>query len=134
VILIAITLVAATAMAGFVFGVFGTFTSTARVTAGEPFCRLATGQCVLTVINVGTSNVDLLTGQNCASITYGGVHVLAATCAGDGGNSIVAGGSLRVTLNFPANFGGAPVVEQQLSGYVAMANSATIPFAGVFRS
>src|SRR5271157_1307332 len=59
VILIAITLIAAIAVAGFVFGLFGSFTSSATVTAQVTSCTSATGICDVTLTNTGTSNVAI---------------------------------------------------------------------------
>jgi len=70
VILIAITLIAAIAIAGFVFGLFGTFTKTATVSASVTSCVWNTVNevCDLAMINSGTSN----TIANSCSMTYGG--------------------------------------------------------------
>jgi flagellin-like protein len=56
VILIAITLIAAIAIAGFVFGLFGSFTSTAQVQAQVVTCTAATEVCTLSLLNTGTGN------------------------------------------------------------------------------
>src|SRR5215471_8647997 len=58
VILIAITLIAAIAIAGFVFGLFGTFTTTAQVSASSVTCTHAgvgASNCVIVLSNTGNS-------------------------------------------------------------------------------
>jgi len=53
VILIAITLIAAIAIAGFVFGLFGTFTSGPHLQLSTQTCSSATDTCVLALTNTG---------------------------------------------------------------------------------
>jgi flagellin-like protein len=60
VILIAITLIAAIAVAGFAFGLFGNFTSSAQVSAAVTSCSISTGICSVTLTNTGTSNANVL--------------------------------------------------------------------------
>ena len=70
VILIAITLIAAIAVAGFVFGLFGTFTSTARISVTS--ATLPDGLISATnlyVSNTGTSNAAV----SSMTLTYGGL-------------------------------------------------------------
>jgi len=87
VILIAITLIAAIAIAGFVFGLFGTFTSTARIaattvtcnhTGGGPGATVTDAWCQLTFNNSGNSPATVqtcaFTGSNSA-----GAGILSAT-------------------------------------------------------
>ena len=124
VILIAITLIAAVAIAGFVFGLFGTFTKTAQVQAAAVACSAAGKDCVLSLINSGTASTQ--TGG--CTIAYGG-----STYAGtlSGGGTVTAGGSLPVTCTAPAlspaGTPGAPV-----TGSVYLANGGTIYFSGSF--
>jgi len=71
VILIAITLIAAIAIAGFVFGLFGSFTKTAQVSASVTNCSWVSGTgevCTLSMINSGAAN----TIANSCTMTYGG--------------------------------------------------------------
>ncbi len=69
VILIAITLIAAIAIAGFVFGLFGSFTSNAQVTATASCYESATTPyCTVSLSNTGTANTNALSG----TITYSG--------------------------------------------------------------
>ncbi|MDG6903021.1 MAG: type IV pilin N-terminal domain-containing protein [Nitrososphaerota archaeon] len=90
VILIAITLIAAVAIAGFVFGLFGTFSSSANVQAAVTSASHtgATG-VVLSLTNIGTSNTQI---SGAGSITFGGANQ-ALTCTPTATN-IVAGGPL----------------------------------------
>ncbi|MDG6980843.1 MAG: hypothetical protein JRN51_06980, partial [Nitrososphaerota archaeon] len=65
----AITRIAAIAIAGFVFGLFGSFTSGARV-SGTATCPpgSTTGTCVVTLSNTGTAGTTV----TAATIAYGG--------------------------------------------------------------
>jgi len=69
VILIAITLIAAIAVAGFVFGLFGTFTSTARVSASVTNCSGTPEVCTIILTNTGNAN---LANPTVCSLTFGG--------------------------------------------------------------
>ncbi len=135
VILIAITLIAAIAIAGFVFGLFGSFTSSAQVssisvnlnhviwTAGA-----CTGAplCTVIVANQGSANVN----ANSITLTYGGV-----TCTPTVGAlplPIPATGaqtSLTITALGTCLAG---VSGQAFSGQVQLANGGQVPFSGTF--
>jgi len=71
VILIAITLIAAIAIAGFVFGLFGTFTSTARVQASATNCSWNGANEVCTLILTNSGNANTATTGSC-QLSYGG--------------------------------------------------------------
>lgn len=90
VILIAITLIAAIAVAGFVFGLFGSFTSTAQVSASIASCSapLTDEVCVLNFINTGTANTG---GSTVCAVTWSGVqHTGILSGAATGAGSIPA--------------------------------------------
>src|SRR5215469_4940709 len=76
VILIAITLIAAIAIAGFVFGLFGTFTSTAQVSASVATCSSAQHWCQISLTNNGNSATTATGCQYAGS--GGGVGILGA--------------------------------------------------------
>jgi flagellin-like protein len=127
VILIAITLIAAIAVAGFVFGLFGSFTSTARISvtsATIPDTPVSTTAApALYASNTGTSNAQV----TAMTLTYGGVTcvpVVTATTitAGAGPTNIVfaAGTCLAGTS------GGAYV------GSLSLSNGGQVPFSGTF--
>jgi len=133
VILIAITLIAAIAIAGFVFGLFGSFTSTARVS--EVYANLnhvvytagvCTGAplCTITFMNTGTSNANV----NSLTLTYGGV-----TCAPTVASTQIpaTGAQTGVTL---ATIGScvAGAVGESFTGSAALSNGGQVPFSGVF--
>src|SRR5208337_978130 len=74
VILIAITLIAAIAVAGFVFGLFGTFTSSATlsINSSTVVCTVplaGVGTCTMTVDNTG-SGATSLNGAGPAAGTF----------------------------------------------------------------
>ena len=91
VILIAITLIAAVAIAGFVFGLFGSFTSTAQISVSSSNCTVSasTGDisCNIYFLNTGTGTGSV----SGASISYGGAGYIALTCPA--AVTVVAGGS-----------------------------------------
>jgi flagellin-like protein len=137
VILIAITLIAAIAIAGFVFGLFGSFTSSARVsqlsvnvahpTAANPLvyaCAAAPGAGnYIGLSNTGTSNVNVMT----ISLTYGGNTYTSTqvTCP------VNAGSTEYLTIAANA-LGGTAVAGQAYTGSVSMSNSGAVPITGTF--
>ncbi|MER3601613.1 MAG: hypothetical protein C4339_02735 [Nitrososphaerota archaeon] len=136
VILIAITLIAAVAIAGFVFGLFSGFTSTPQVTVVQAVlraadfssgrsldatCATAPSGSYLLLRNSGTSNVSVI------AVTLGGVTADAdpATC------TVPAGGQLYIQLSGSLN--PPPTPGSQFSGIVSLSNGAQVPFSGTFR-
>ncbi len=137
-ILIAITLIAAIAIAGFVFGLFGSFTSSATIAASPAICVQGTApdvDCTLTYANTGTANGNVLgTG---ASLTIGGTKYIgycapAATAfpilVGTAASTPVnAGGSATGHCSFAAT---TITSGEAFVGSVATSNGGTIQFAG----
>jgi len=139
VILIAITLIAAIAIAGFVFGLFGTFTSTARVQASVTQCVASTvanqEDCTLILTNTGNANTQ--TTASC-SMTYKG-----STYSG----VISAGGNVGVGVAQPVNAGGTATMHcttttagaaagpgVQVTGSMILANGGNALFAATATS
>ena len=123
VILIAITLIVAVAVGGFVFGLFGTFTSTAQVSAGTVTCSGTPEVCTLVLQNTGTANT-VITGV-CNLNFNGGSYVgTAALVSG----SLKAGSSASVTCTGPASQ--HATAGTQITGYLALGNGAEVLFAG----
>jgi len=132
VILIAITLIAAIAIAGFVFGLFSGFTSTARVTVISTSLvhgALAAGPTgSIAVQNTGTSN----TNANSMTLTWGG-----STCSPGMAVTAVTAGVASVTLTITgvgtcAAMNSASITGEAFTGSVALANGGQVPFSGVF--
>jgi flagellin-like protein len=131
VILIAITLIAAIAVAGFVFGLFGSFTSSATVTAQVTSCDSATGKCNVTLTNTGTSNVAMtgcsvqINGKADASVTF---------VADNAVTTVPASGSLGAvcTSNILATGWTAQTVGSMAVGQFSMSNGASVPFSGTW--
>jgi len=124
VILIAITLIAAIAIAGFVFGLFGSFTSSAQVSGQVITCnRNATDNCLVNLRNTGTSNVAV-TG---CSIKVSGVSVTGALSPAA---PAVTASSTRMVGCQAA--GVAQTSGSQAVGSFAMSNGATVPFTGTW--
>jgi len=134
VILIAITLIAAIAIAGFVFGLFGSFTSSARVqivstnlnhVVWTALVCTGTPLCTVTFQNIGTSNANV----NSMTLTYGGV-----TCAPTFGAAVqvpATGAATGVTLTGIGSCA-AGTAGEAFVGSAALSNGAQVPFSGVF--
>ena len=133
VILIAITLIAAIAIAGFVFGLFGSFTSNAQVTATAT-CKASGATCVVTLSNTGTANTNVLS----ASITFGG-QTVALTLGGTGTTCSGSGtGPFAVTAGTTCAIGGTaasgtPSTGAQFVITLSLANSGQPSATGVFQ-
>ena len=131
VILIAITLIAAIAIAGFVFGLFGSFTSTAQVQASVTSCTqvgagAGTGEtCALVLTNSGNANTA--TTGSC-SLTYGGhtwVGVIGvATLTAGASNNALACDAHGAATQVGATSG------SQVTGAVILANGGNALFSG----
>jgi flagellin-like protein len=137
VILIAITLIAAIAIAGFVFGLFGTFTSTAQVSANVVTCNHTTGgaggtlaYCQITLTNTGNSAA---TPQTCSftGSNAGGVGTLASTKAG----AAYAGGAISPGTPVTAYCiaGVAATAGTQATGAVGLSNGGSALFTSTFQ-
>ena len=141
VILIAITLIAAIAIAGFVFGLFGSFTSSGQVSLLATNIPAPTTAAALTAPvctaggsppaapylgfkNTGTASVSVTT----LSLTYGGSTY---TVAAPAGCSVAAGNIawLALTTN---HLGGTANTGQQFVGSASMSNGASVPITGTF--
>ena len=122
VILIAITLIAAIAISGFVFGLFGTYTNTARVEAISYSCSGTPEVCTVGLQNIGTANTAVagsctLTFQGS---TYNGVAALTS-------GSLNGGSSGFVTCTGPA--GSHAVTGSEVEGSILLNNGANILFS-----
>jgi len=123
VILIAITLIAAIAIAGFVFGLFGTFTNTAQVQASPTTCVQAGGteSCSIVLTNTGNANTQV-TGS--CSITYDGMTNSATVAPLP---TVIPSGS-SVTVTCTDTGPGAPA-GTQVTGSIILANGANALFS-----
>jgi flagellin-like protein len=129
VILIAMTLISAISIGGFVFGLFGNYTSNAVVSAQFYSCSSTGTTCTLNLYNSGTSNTFISEGAGCLTLKYGGQIVQATSCSAT--TSLVkAGSNLLVTANFAAAFGATS--GQVLSGSMVLGNNAIVQFSGSF--
>jgi len=126
VILIAITLIAAIAIAGFVFGLFGTFTKTAAVSASVTSCSYnGTNEvCDLSMINSGTSN----TVANGCTMTFKGVTAagVLAFVAPSTSLTLTAGATTYISCTG----GGDAGAGNAISGSVATSNGGSVLFSG----
>jgi len=146
VLIVAATLIAFAATAGYVFGIFGSAGNTANVAAtGSTFtastwaggvATALTATCATTqtnpsvsLSNTGTASATvtsvLLTfaGQNPSAAATGG-----AACA------ISAGGTLYLNLSaYKTGTAGTPSSGQSYTGTVTLNNGAQVTFAGTFQ-
>jgi len=128
VILIAITLIAAIAIAGFVFGLFGTFTKTATVVGSTVSCTDATpGVCTVVLSNTGNANTA--TSGSCTE-SYGG-RTWSGTLGATGGTITAGGPGVAATCTVAAPPATAALVAGELvSGSVALTNGGSVLFSG----
>jgi flagellin-like protein len=131
VILIAITLIAAVAIAGFVFGLFGTFTSTAQVQASVTSCVAsgsgATAQetCNLVLTNSGNANTQATTS---CSLTFGGKTVIGVT-SGAAVTSVPAGSTALAVCTGAQGAGNSAAVGSQVTGSIILTNGGNALFS-----
>jgi len=142
VILIAITLIAAIAIAGFVFGLFGSFTSSAQVqaapvsftaavanaAAAAPTCHAVAGATApyLQLSNTGTSSAT----ANYFTISFGGKTYTQTPAAGC---VVVAGSNEAMDVTGFGAGAGVAVVGEQFTGAALMSNGASVAFTGTFQ-
>ena len=139
VILIAITLIAAVAIAGFVFGLFGTFTNTAQVQASVTSCVASTvatqEDCTLVLTNSGNAATSTTTA---CSLTYKGATYSGFVSAA--GNSAGPGASIALPVGTTAahcTSAGAPAAAGagvQVTGTVVLTNGGNALFAATATS
>jgi len=131
VILIAITLIAAIAIAGFVFGLFGSFTSSAQVSVvntalmHSAIAPWLTG--TISVQNTGTSNAN----ANSMTVTYGG-QTCSPTVALFPQLITAGAGAVTITLTGAGSCTVATTAGEAYVGSVALSNGGQVPFSGIF--
>jgi hypothetical protein len=126
VLIVAATLIAFAAVAGYVFGILGSGSSTANVSVVSVSINsgLASGSAVVTLTNTGTAG----TSATGITITYSGT-----TCSlGVAGNTQVNSGSTTVFVNNGAGTCVASTTSTPFTGYVSMSNGEEATFAGTF--
>jgi len=135
--LIAVTLVAAVAVGGYVFGIFGSQTSTAQVSVTYAQISAHQAGSALTIqvggnpptnpigtiklVNSGTSSI----GISGLSLTYGGTTAFASASSG----TIQSGSTQTIYITDLATDATA---GQQFTGAVVLSNGVQIPFSGTF--
>jgi len=128
VLIIAVTLIAAVAIAGFVFGIFSSGASTAQVAVTSITCSHL-GTCTITLTNTGNA-VTTIGGSG--TVTYAGTtSILGTAQTTSPGNQVNAGGQSQTAV-FTFTPAGTAGPGQQYTGYVSLGNGAQIQFAGVF--
>jgi flagellin-like protein len=149
VILIAITLIAAIAIAGFVFGLFGSFTSSPQLTASPASCGesgAAPGDapvgpavaghavaCEFNLSNTGTGNAGI-PGSAC-TVSAGGVQVAGQLYLTAGAKIVSVAGNTSPE-SAVCDTGATTVATAPASGSTAggsiTTSSATIPYSGTW--
>lgn len=122
VILIAITLIAAIAISGFVFGLFGTYTNTARVEAISYSCSGTPEVCTIGLENIGTANTALV---GSCTMTFSGTSYSGVAAVSSG--SLNGGSTAIVTCTGPA--GSHAPVGSQIEGSILLNNGADVLFS-----
>ncbi len=139
VLIIAITLIAAVAIGGFVFGLFGSSTNTAQVAATStsvPSTLATTGFTAACAAATGANGFVALynsgtvpTTVTLAAMTYGGSTY---TVAPTGGTLCSASAGSTIYIQISALGATVPSKGAQFTGYVATSNGAQVVFAGAF--
>ena len=149
VLIIAVTLIAAVAIGGFVFGIFGSASSSAQVqvtgqnlvaadllstnAAASPTCNVAGAANDLTLTNTGTA-ATTVTG---VTITWAGAvnsFSIAACTAAAAGNAGATSNGNPVNILFTAtnHLSTDAVTGQSYTGTVTLGNGAVLLFTGTF--
>jgi hypothetical protein len=115
-----------------VFGLFGSFTSSATVTAMVTSCTAGTATpydvCVVNLTNTGTSNVAV----TACSIQIAGLAA-PGTPTSAGTLTVPASSSLSVTCSpTPPATAGSETVGSMAVGQFSMSNGASVPFSGTW--
>jgi len=131
VILIAITLIAAIAVAGFVFGLFGTFTSSATLQVTGVVCHsgaAAAAYCVLTISNTGGSS-----GSITACSIYGQAGISGTTVPPitQATVTITAGTPSPGTTVYCESSATAIVAGSTVSGILTVASGSPLAFSAI---
>jgi len=150
VLIIAVTLIAAVAIGGFVFGIFGSASSSAQVavtsqnlvaadllvanTAAAPTCSVTGAADDLTLTNTGTAATSV-TG---VTITWAGAvnsfaisGICTVTAAGNAG-ATTAGNPISVLFTATNMLTTSAVTGQTYTGTVTLGNGAVLLFTGTF--
>jgi flagellin-like protein len=130
VILIAITLIAAVAIATFVFGIFGTSASpaTLSIVSSSVVCGHTAGTCTMNVANSGTAGGSI-TGAGPGSGSGAAVSFSSPSVSIPAGS---AGTAVTVTITLSG--GGAPPAGQTVSGYLTQGNGPSLFFTAVVQA
>jgi len=126
VLIVAATLIAFAAVAGYVFGILGSGSSTANISVVSVSIghAMTTGLAVITLTNTGTAG----TSATGITVTYSGT-----TCSlGVAGVTPVNSGATTVYVNNGVGTCVASTTSTPFTGYVSMSNGEEATFAGTF--
>ena len=123
VILIAVTLVSALAAAGYMFGLLGTFSNSAVVSAGAASCSGTPEVCSLFLHNQGSANTAV---TGICTLKFGGASYQGTVTVVTG--NINSGNVASITCTAP---GGAHAgAGSQITGSISLKNGAQVLYSG----
>ena len=134
VLIVAATLIAFTAVAGYVFGIFGSSTATANVSISSTSFSASGSSGTLTLANTGTTTVNTLT-TNAVTLSYGG-----KTCSLSISPvvTVVSSSTASFAISYAAAgnpcAGDPATAGQRFTGTVAMGNGESVQLSGAFFS
>jgi len=143
VILIAITLIAAIAIAGFVFGLFGTFTSGQHLQLSTQTCNSATDDCVLAITNTGGAAGSVTGCSIYGTAGYSGQHganlatpvtltaVTAATVTVPAGTTSASPIYVDCTSSVASPGTGSVQVGAAVTGSLVVASGSPLSFSAI---
>ena len=123
IMLVAITLIASIAVAGFVFGLMGSFVATAEVSVTYVTCSGTPESCVIALTNSGSGSTSV-TGV--CSLTFGGQSYLGSATLVSGS---LSGGNVAQVSCVSGTLGSHAVSGSQVTGYVTIGNGANALFS-----
>ncbi len=124
--LIAITLVAATALSGFFFGEMSGYTKSATVMAEVSVCSVSASSCVVTLSNSGTANGYV---EGC-TLHNAGIQSAAVVSPTGFVEVTAGGGTAQVTCSLTSSV--SAVVGSQAVGSIQLDDGFTVPFAATW--
>jgi flagellin-like protein len=137
VLIVAATLIAAAAIIGYIFGIFGSTSTTANVSAtSAAFTHLGTSNVgAVTLYNTGSGNAY----EMAVSVSYQGTTCtlpVASVTGGGSGNPIIGGGTqtLLISVTTAGQFcsGVTAMAGNAFNGYVVLSNGEQASFVGTF--
>lgn len=134
VLIVAATLIAFAATAGYVFGIFGGASSTANVTVSGVVLHAGATVGSISLLNTGTANTQAAAATP-LTLNYGGASCTYATSAGP---TTITAGAAAASVAIPAPAlgvyctGATAVAGEAFTGSISLTNGAILTFSGNF--